>query len=853
MAAFGRSLCLILTLWMAGSRSPTVIPPRSPDSSPWWDQASLKIQQHALRLRKAGDFRAAAALYQEGYREAVRRGDRLASARYLMSAGGCELLAFQYRAALASFLRARDLANTIGDHADLGAIAVNLSSLYLEMWDLPSANRAAEEGLRQTEILASSVASSAARGATHGAVPQTAGSYFKPHLLVQLGRIHSALGNGEADAYFGAGIEAARAAGEFSLEAMAWDQQGAGDLAAGRLPQAENRFLEAFRLRRLFRPGDLGWSYGHLGALAFAQHDFRAAERFTQMALDHAKRGAPAWPQYLLLQQQGRIRLARGQVSAALHDFSLALDATAEWRIQILPARSSLVSVNVVLEQQIFDSFIQLAAQYALQTGNADWKARAFQAVEINRAASLRESLDLADVWREKLPPEYWETVAQLAAEEARGREAGTRETETPHTEAGGTQTGGDAGPMNANRLRLKLTEMEAEAGIGLEVKKVENFRSRISLIHFQEGLRGSELFLSFELGEKESYLWAVSRSSLRLYRLAAERDIAKSVQTFREAIPNGGAEAVRQGRQLYQQLFGQLKPQEVQKPVWLLSLDGALFNLPFAALVSGQNDNPVYLMDTHTLQTVSGALLLRAAPDSVSSGSDRRREFLGVGDPIYNQVDPRWRGSVSAGSSTGQLQRLVGSRNEVESSAKTWVAGGGAAVVLQGSQAQREAFLGRLEQRPAVIHLATHVLFPTANRERALIAFSLGDSRTAGSPGITAEPEFLSTREIAGLHVPGALVVMTGCATGSGEAHAGAGLLGLTRAWLMAGASTVISTTWPVADNSGGLFARFYFYLRNHSAAEALQLSQREAAHSRTGRQGPENWASYQVTGGIH
>src|SRR4029079_2608733 len=161
---------------------------------------------------------------------------------------------------------------------------------------------------------------------------------------------------------------------------------------------------------------------GHLGALAFARHDFKDAEHFTQLALDNAKRGAPAWPEYLLLLQQGRIRLARGEVGPALHHFSLALDATAEWRIQILPARSSLISVNVVLEQQIFDSFIQLAAQYALQTGNADWKARAFQAVEINRAASLRESLDLADVWRENLPPEYWETLARLGAEEARGR-----------------------------------------------------------------------------------------------------------------------------------------------------------------------------------------------------------------------------------------------------------------------------------------------------------------------------------------------------------------------------------------------------------------------------------------------
>src|SRR5512141_3321500 len=107
MAAFGRSLCLILTLWMAGSRTPTVIPPRLPDSSPWWDQASLQIQRDALRLRKAGDFRAAEALYQQGYREAVRRGDRLAAARYLMSAGGSQMFALEYRGALGTFLQAR--------------------------------------------------------------------------------------------------------------------------------------------------------------------------------------------------------------------------------------------------------------------------------------------------------------------------------------------------------------------------------------------------------------------------------------------------------------------------------------------------------------------------------------------------------------------------------------------------------------------------------------------------------------------------------------------------------------------------------------------------------------------------
>jgi CHAT domain-containing protein len=818
MAAFGRSLCLFLTLWMTGSRTPTVIPPRLPESSPWWDQASLQLQRDALRLRKAGDFRAAEGRYQQGYREAVRLGDRLAAVRYLMSAGGCQLLAFEYRAALAAFLDARQMATSIQDHADLGAIAVNLSSLYLQMWDLPAATRAAEEGLTQMGLIDS-----------RSTVGKPAPSYFQPYLLVQLGRIHAMLGDGQARTYFTAGIEAARARSDVALESLAWDLLGEEQLASGRLPQAETSFLEAFRLRRLFRVGELGFSYGHLGALALARNDLGTAEWLTQLALEAVHRGAPAWPEYLLLHQRGRIRLARGQVSAALHDFSLALDATARWRVEVLPARSSLISTNVALEQQIFHSFIQLAAEHAVQNGNPDWAARAFQGVELNRAVSLRESLALANVWRGKLPSEYWETLAQLGAQDAQ-------------------RIGGGASNQSANRLRLKLTEMEAQAGFGLQPKKDENFRSRNSLSHFQAGLRDSELLLSFELGKKESYLWAVSRKSLRLYRLAAERDIAKSVQTFREAFPTGGPEAIRRGQELYQQLFGQLGARETRKSAWLLSLDGALFDIPFAALVTErQGGNTVYLVERHSLQTVPGALLLRMSADPETQSGHHHGEFLGVGDPIYNQVDPRWRGPLS-GHQEDQLQRLVGSGDEVQSSAENWIKSGGTAVLLEGAQARRASFLRGLETQPAVIHLATHVLVPGPDREQAFIAFGLGDSSRPAS-----SPEYLTTSEIAGLRVPGALVVMTGCATNAGEARAGAGLLGLTRAWLMAGASTVVSTAWPVEDTSGGMFARFYSHLRNHSAAEALQLSQREVAHSRTGREAPVSWASYQVTGGIH
>jgi CHAT domain-containing protein len=236
------------------------------------------------------------------------------------------------------------------------------------------------------------------------------------------------------------------------------------------------------------------------------------------------------------------------------------------------------------------------------------------------------------------------------------------------------------------------------------------------------------------------------------------------------------------------------------------------------------------------------------------------------VGDPIYNTADPRWQGAKSrlgdavsawfapsgADRAAPQLSRLVASASEIDSSAHGWSSGSGTAVVLVGSDARREKFLSLTAGGPSVIHLATHVVTSRVTPrgtshergEQAFIAFGLGES---------FETEFLTTSGVAQLHVPGALVVMTGCSTAEGEARAGTGLLGLTRAWLLAGAGAVLATGWPVKDSTGEIFTSFYGYLRNAPAAEALRRSQIEMIRSSTWRAAPEYWASYQVTGGAH
>ena len=166
---------------------------------------------------------------------------------------------------------------------------------------------------------------------------------------------------------------------------------------------------------------------------------------------------------------------------------------------------------------------------------------------------------------------------------------------------------------------------------------------------------------------------------------------------------------------------------------------------------------------------------------------------------------------------------------------------------ILEGPAAQRDSFLRALTAAPSTIHLATHVLVPPTQSlaeqsGQAFVAFSLDEN---GHPGL------LSTSEIGMLHVPGALVVMTGCSTATGDARAGAGLLGLTRAWMMAGARAVVATNWPVPDSDGDLVPDFYQYLPTHTAAEALRRSQVNRIRSGTWQASPSYWAAFQVTGG--
>ena len=126
------------------------------------------------------------------------------------------------------------------------------------------------------------------------------------------------------------------------------------------------------------------------------------------------------------------------------------------------------------------------------------------------------------------------------------------------------------------------------------------------------------------------------------------------------------------------------------------------------------------------------------------------------------------------------ELPRLVGSAQELSACAREWR---GSGTLLTGPDLTIGRLAAELNRRPAVVHFATHFLQPTPDNP-ADVRIALGLIPRTDQP----RQELLSLTDLTLLRVPGSLVSLSGCHSAAGLALPGAGLLGLSRAFLAAG-----------------------------------------------------------------
>jgi CHAT domain-containing protein len=187
----------------------------------------------------------------------------------------------------------------------------------------------------------------------------------------------------------------------------------------------------------------------------------------------------------------------------------------------------------------------------------------------------------------------------------------------------------------------------------------------------------------------------------------------------------------------------------------------------------------------------------------------------------------------------------LPGSRQEVAAIGRLGRAGADVQV-LTGSEASEDAFR-RGAPTNRVLHLATNGVLNKPNPLFSYIALASGGG----------EDGRLEVHEVFGLSLAAELVVLSACQTGLGsgalaDVPAGDEWVGLTRAFLHAGAAHVVATLWPVEDwATAALMERFYeAYTAATGPARALAEAQRALlSHSATAH--PFYWAGFVSVGG--
>jgi CHAT domain-containing protein len=328
-----------------------------------------------------------------------------------------------------------------------------------------------------------------------------------------------------------------------------------------------------------------------------------------------------------------------------------------------------------------------------------------------------------------------------------------------------------------------------------------------------QRQLDKDTTLLSYFVGPDETLAFVITQNSFRAVRIwVKDKELIKEIAWFR-AFPNlGNSPAAAPDlsvtlKQLYNQLIAPVRPYLKTRTVAIIP-HRELHFLPFAALTDGLH----YFGAQHTLFYLPSASAL----------------------PYIKREVPGTRMFALAQSRASRYPRLY----YADAEAKT-VAGLYNTQPLTTGTTSKSEFLKQSADY-SLIHIAAHARQDTVSP--LFYGISLGADKD--------HTEKLEVREIYQLNLSQtSLVVLSACHSDWGIPTQGDDVIALDRAFLYAGASTVIASLWLVDDKSTSeLMASFYKYLKNGmSKAEALR-----AAQSDTRRKHPDPfyWASFVLTG---
>jgi CHAT domain-containing protein/Flp pilus assembly protein TadD len=449
-----------------------------------------------------------------------------------------------------------------------------------------------------------------------------------------------------------------------------------------------------------------------------------------------------------------------------------------------------------------------------------------------------------------------------------------------------------------------EITETEAELkalltqlkDLQVEIKEKNphygNFSQpkSLDLKKVQEQILDPEtIFLSYSLGENQSYMWLVSQTEIKSFYLPKRSEIESLAKYLRELVTAQNLIAKGEsigGRQMtlelaqneYPKVASELSKillqpvaEKLDKKRLVIISDGALQYIPFNALPDPKKtDTYQALLIDHEIVSLPSIATIAVLREENISTNQNSKGVMFVGDPVLSNLDNRVRNKTSSKNLPKNILNDLEETNLLVTKSAKEI---GLPLTNQGlprlNIADEEiklvseflpkeeikqmfsfnASLSSLNKETSpyrLVHFSTYGLVNSIHPELSGLVLSSRDEQGNLQDG------FLQTHKIFNLKLKTELVTLSNCDSSVNKNSQEEGLTGLTRSFIYAGAKRVVANLWNTTDLSNReLIKKFYqkTLKENLSPSQALRAAQIEIMQDEKYKN-PFYWAGFQLQG---
>jgi CHAT domain-containing protein len=602
----------------------------------------------------------------------------------------------------------------------------------------------------------------------------------------------------------------------------------------------------------------IGQVYEKQGLISRARASYLEASRVLREVSDRVNDAAVRFA-------LGRLELNSGNYAAAENYLKESIENTEDIR-RYLSARVFAAAFSASVHER-YEAYIEcLMRKHSLQRLQGS-EVSAFEASELARARSLSELLrDTQTTLLNGVDP-------QLAQKEKTLRQAIRAKVDQTVALLATNYKKEELDKLEGSLTSLREQYKQLTAKLRQMNPDYDRLKepSSYSLAQIQKFVVDDDqtVLLEYLLGRNASYVWVVTHNGIRVFELPKADVITDAVRRVYDNLSKEpGAETndqLTKATAALREIVLAPVAAQLTAPRVIVVADGALNYIPFQLLPDAANNNEPLVAKYEVVNAPSASILGQLRQER-QQRRPRSKVLAAFGDPVFASNYAQFKSSPSRellASATAEpwqrawrdvelesdtfdpsvIQPLAYSKYELKNLSDI---AGPASFVATGFDASRQMLETTDLSKYAILHFATHGLLNPKTPELSGFFLSMVDTNGHEQNG------FITMQDVYRLQAPVDLVVLSACRTGLGKDVRGEGLIGLTRGFMYAGASSVVASLWKVDDEATAeLMKHFYENMlrKGMRPAEALRVAQ-NALRQDPQWQSPHFWAGFTLQG---